>query len=216
MEEKQNEIINIKENDKDLINKRNDKKIYKSSFNHIGFTLIISFYLIGIVALAGFILLGIYTDSSFWIFMLFFPIFLIILSTIFSCLITLYNQITIDYEIGLIITKTQKFFCCLSQKNSFGLIEIEQIMIQKNPNIHYSNNGVSYNCFDVIFRLLNGLEIKGIDGLIDKNNESEKVIDFIRKNIPKTIPISGDLIENSQLANDIDSKQLSDIPIISL
>ena len=216
MDENQNDINENEENIKDLINKRNDKKIYKSTFNRIGLTLIVSFYLIGIGALVGFILLGIYTDSSFWIFMIFFPLFLIVLSTIFSCLITLYNSIIIDYEVGLIITKTLKFFCCLSHTNSIGLIEIEHIIIQINPNIHYSNNGVYYNCFDVIFKLLNGMEIKGIDGLIDKNNESGKVIDFIKKNIPKTIPISGDLVEKGQLPNDIDSKKLSDIPIISL
>ena len=216
MDENQNEINENEENSKDLINKRNDKLIYKSTFNRIGFTLIVSFYLIGIGALVGFILLGIYTDSSFWIFMILFPLFLIVLSSVFSCAITLYNSIIIDYELGLIITKTQKFFCCLSQTNSIGLIEIEQIIIQINQNIHYSNDGVYYNCFDVIFKLLNGNEIKGIDGLIDKKNESGKVIDFIKKNIPKTIPISGDLVEKGQLTNDIDSKQLSHIPIISL
>ena len=216
MDENHDEIIDNEENSKDLINKRNDIKIYKSSFNRLGFTIILSFYIIGISTLIGFILLGKYTNSPFWLFMLFFPIFIIILSTIFSCTISLYNSIIIDYEVGLIITRTQKFLCCLSQKNSFGLIEIEQIIIQKNKNIHYSNNGVHYNCFDVIFKLLNGQEIKGIDGLIDKNNECGKVIDFIKKNRPNTIPITGDLIENTKYSNDIDSKQLTDIPIIAL
>ena len=164
---------------KESNNISNTKHIYHSPFNCFAFTMIFSIFSIGIALLIGFIILGINNDLAFWLFMLFLPIFLIILSIIFSCVISLRDKIIIDLEKGLIIIKTKKFFCCFGQKNTFSLIEIDQVIIQVNPNLHYTENEVSYDCFDVIFRLLNGKEIKGANGVINKNNECKKVIDFM-------------------------------------
>ena len=214
MIESKDEINTSEENKTNLINNENKIYIYNSPFNCFSFSIIFSLLFLGIILFAVFIILGI--DSDIWLFMLFIPIFLIILSIIFSCVLSLYDTIIIDLELGLITTKNNKFLFCFGQKHSFGLIEVEQILIQINQNINYSKNYISYNCFDVIFKLLNGKEIKGIIGLIDKNNESQKIIGLLKKTIPSNIPINGDLVENDQAPLDKDSHQLSDIPIISL
>ena len=185
--------------------------IYSSPFNCFAFSMIFSLFSIGIGLFIVFIILGIHNDLVFWLFMLFLPIFLIVLSIIFSCAISLRDKIVIDFEKGLIYTKTQKFLFCFGQKNTFSLIEIEQVIIQVNPNLHYTEDEIAYDCFDVIFRLLNGKEIKGASGVINKNNECRKAIDFMKKGIPHNIPINGDLVENSQIALGNDSKQLNDI-----
>lgn len=194
-----------------LNNTNNGMYIYSSPFNCFAFSMVFSLFSIGIGLFIVFIVLGIHNDLGFWLFMLFLPIFLIVLSIIFSCVISLRDKIVIDLKTGLINTKTQKFLFCFGQKNTFSLIEIEQVIIQVNPNLHYMENEISYDCFDVIFRLLNGKEIKGASGIINKNNECKKVIDFMKKGIPQNIPINGDLVENSQIALGNDSKQLYDI-----
>ena len=194
-----------------LSNTSNGMYIYSSPFNCFAFSMIFSLFSIGIGLFIVFIILGIHNDLVFWLFMLFLPIFLIVLSIIFSCAISLRDKIVIDFEKGLIYTKTQKFLFCFGQKNTFSLIEIEQVIIQVNPNLHYTEDEIAYDCFDVIFRLLNGKEIKGASGVINKNNECRKAIDFMKKGIPHNIPINGDLVENSQIALGNDSKQLNDI-----
>ena len=214
MIEKKDDINACEEKKANLINKENKIYIYKSPFNCFSFSMIFSMFLLGIVLFIAFIILGI--NSDFWLFMLFIPIFILTLSLIFSCVSSLYDTIAIDLELGIITTKNNKFLFCFGQKQSFGLIEIEQILIQINNNIDFSQNDVHYNCFDVIFKLLNGKEIKGIIGLVDKNNESQKIIEFLKKTIPSNIPINGDFLERNNIQLGNDSQQLSDIPIISL
>ena len=53
--------------------------------------------------------------------------------------------------------------------------------------------------FQLIFKLINGREIKaigGFSGVITDNSEIDKVFSTLRNSLPPTIPISGNLVNH--------------------
>ena len=102
--------------------------------------------------------------------------------------------IEIDNSVGTIIIRSKKIFFCFNKSNIININEVRQVVVKIDPKTHYEVNGVHYNAFEIIFQLVNGQDVKGYSGVIDKNGEGRRATSIIRSGIPLNIPFAGDLI----------------------
>ena len=170
-----------------------NKVTYKTPFNHTLCFLVCIFLIVGIFVSTFNIIDGIITGNLLMalgggIPPLIFPIIAIVLGSIYS----LYFIITIDTNLGIITIYSKKIFCCCNKKHIIEFNIIEEISIQTDASINFLKGENSDDTFEVIFKLYNGRNIKGISG-IDKNGEGNEVFRIFRDALPQNIPINGNL-----------------------
>ncbi len=125
--------------------------------------------------------------------MYFFPLLFIIIGFGLNCLTVLYYTMEIDSSLGVVKLCARKNFCCFATKHTIEFKDIQQVIVQTDNTSHYYINGVHYFTFEVIFKLINGNEIKGCKGIIDKDGEANKVIQILRRALPQNLHIIEDL-----------------------
>ena len=166
---------------------------YKTPCNCIVGTIVVIFFIVGF-GLFGFMLVLAITGGSIPIFVVFFPLIFGIVSIILGSCFSMNYIIEIDNSVGTIIIKSKKMCFCLNKSNIININEVRQVVVKIDPTTNYEINGVHYNAFEVIFQLVNGQEVKGCSGVIDKNGEGRRAAGIIRSGIPQNIPFSGDLV----------------------
>jgi len=167
------------------------KVTYKTPFNCTLCFLVCGFFFFGIFVSSFYIIDGIIKGglpSLVGMLPLFFSIAAIVLGSIYS----LYNIFTIDINLGIIDIYSKKIFCCCNKKRIIEFNNIEQISIQTDTSKNIQTIGTSYKVFEVIFKLNNGKNIKGITG-IELNSEGNEVFRIFRDALPQNIPINGNL-----------------------
>jgi len=197
---------NTKIRDKKFI-EGNDKNIYYTQFNFTLFLFFIIFFVVCSVLAIGFFIIYLDGNSAF-IYYTFIPISILILSSIIASLFPLFTKIIVDIPNELIIIKHFKILFLFNKTIYINLKEIEQIVIEKNTNIHYEINGIVYGGYNLNFKMSKDKTIKGLIGEIDKGFESQKLFEFLREAVPKNIPISSDLMEINELYPNLNSQRI--------
>ena len=129
--------------------------------------------------------------------LIFVIIFLIVWTLGFTCgggLLPFYISFNINSFLGIIQIKTIKLYCCFNKTKTIPINEIQKVLIQKDNKVNYQVNDRQIDAIEVIFQLHNQSEIKGCSGLINSNNESYKIYNFLRNSLPQNILIEGNLV----------------------
>ena len=108
-------------------------------------------------------------------------------------LIYVKSIITIECSLGTVKIIRRKICCCFNRKYTININEIKQVVVQIDSRMNYNSDNQTYNSFEVIFQLINGREIKGCSGVIDKDGEARKAFLTIRNSLPNSIPFTGNL-----------------------
>ena len=131
-------------------------------------------------------------DMGFWNF---FPSIFIIAALIIGSLSTLYSNVEIDSNLGIVIVISRKIFCCCRKKRIIDIKDIQQAIVQTDPTKHFVVNRHEIGAYEVIFKLLNGTDFTCFKGVMDKNGEGKKFSKMLRGALPQNIPITGNLAD---------------------
>ena len=167
---------------------------YKTRFNRLLCMFFIANYIVG----GGFI----FSQIFFYIkikekFLIFVLIFLIVYTLGITCFVNLlpfYVSFNINSFLGIIQIKTIKLCCCFNKTKTIQINDIQKILIQKNNKVIFKNKNRQVDTIEVIFKLQNEREIKGCSGIININNENNKIYNFLRNSLPQNILIEGNLV----------------------
>ena len=96
-----------------------------------------------------------------------------------------YISFNINTSLGIIKVKTIKIYCCFNKIKKILINDLQKVLIQRDN----SNKGSTINGIEVVFVLNNESEIKGGSGIINYNNESNEIYNFLRNSLPENIPI---------------------------
>ena len=121
------------------------------------------------------------------------PLILIIISIVLGSKNSLCVSITVDYKLQAVIIKSKRMCFCFSKSKTIQIKEIHQVIVQTDPTNVYTCNGFRYNAYEIIFKLVDGREVKGCSGLIDVHNEGARVASILRNALPQNIIFGGDL-----------------------
>ena len=108
-------------------------------------------------------------------------------------LINVNSIITIESSLGTVKIIRRKICCCFNRRYTININEIRLVIVQTDNRMTYKSGKNTINCFEIIFQLNNGREIKGCSGAIDENGEARKAFLTIRNALPSSIPFTGDL-----------------------
>ena len=165
---------------------------YRTPINFILLLMFIALFITGIGVTAQ-IFSEMSPDDTQYIYFNFFPLIFTLAAIIMGSIFSLYHAINIETSFGTIIIKKVKICCCFNKKTVIQINELQQIIIQTDYSTRYSINGAHYFGFEIIFKLVDGREIKGLSGVIDKNNEGRKVFSMLRNAVPQNIAFGGNL-----------------------
>ena len=70
--------------------------------------------------------------------------------------------------------------------------EVKEVSIESDTTV-YTIGGKKYGSFKIFIRLNEGRRIKVCKDVIDKDNESEKAFNILRRGLSQNIPIVGNL-----------------------
>ena len=102
-------------------------------------------------------------------------------------------SITVDHYLQTVVIQSKRMCFCFSKTNIIQIGEIQQVIVQIDHTTSYNINGVYYNAFEIIFKLVNGREVRGCSGVINKNNEGARAASILRNGLPSNIPFGGEL-----------------------
>ena len=122
-----------------------------------------------------------------------FPLVFSIVATVLGIKYDLCASITVDQYLQTVVIKSKKMCCCYSGSNIIQISEIQQVIVQIDQTTSYQINRVNYNAFEIIFKLVNGREVRGCSGVINKNNEGARAASILRNGLPSNIPFGGEL-----------------------
>ncbi len=208
MENKQDNNINYENSyfeNKNTI-EDNNKYVY---FTQLNLTIILSFVIFFVfcstIAISLFIIY--LNGNTTIIYLIFIPIGILIFGSIVSSLFSLFTKIIVDIKNDSITIKQVKILFCFNKTKYITLSKIEQIIVEKSTKVKYEN-GVPYGGYNLIFIVNKDKQIKGLTDEIDKNLESQKLFEFLREIIPKSIPISSDMMEINELYPNLNSQRI--------
>ena len=192
-----NEEINIPLNSTsdNLINNKNTNLSYISPHDLTFFVPITIIFIFGVFVLIGSILLIIYEGGFLWLILLIFSLLIFLGGYALGYNFANYESISVNLDKNsLIITKHNYIFCFLDKNNEINLKDIRKILIQKNEGFQTEEIDIHYELFDIIIKLNDDTEIKGISNLSVEKDECLKAISFARNAFPKFISIEGDIV----------------------
>ena len=159
---------------------------YKTGCNSFAFVFFFTGYIFS--SMMVFISIFIYITQKAKIVLILF-LFAVFWILIFTCIggywQTYYISFNINTSLGIIKVKTIKIYCCFNKTKKILINDLQKVLIQRDN----SNKGSSINGIEVVFVLNNESEIKGGSGIINYNNESNEIYNFLRNSLPENIPI---------------------------
>ena len=166
---------------------------YSTQWNRVVCVISSAFFIVGIIASSLMLTTGIYDKVNIVLYLSFIPlIFTVVGSALGSCS-NLYASINISSASRTITIRKHKVCFCFNDKVVIKINDLQQVIVQTDNRTHYEENGNSYNAFEVIFKLIDGREVKGCTGMINKNGEGTRVYQIIRNALPPSIAFGGDL-----------------------
>ena len=158
--------------------------------------LVIVFIAIGIIACGIMIAVGLVTDSNLIFSCSFIFLIFPLIGILIGCCATLYSSITVDQIHQTVSIQIKKLFLCCSKTSVIKIEEISKVITQIDPSVNYEVNGEAFNAFEIIFELKDGNSVIGCSGVIDKDGEFQKAMDFLRTSLPQEMDYEGDLISS--------------------
>ena len=200
MEDKQNSKVELNNplnsTSDNIINNKNKNLSYTSPYDRAFFCPIVMLYIFAVAALIGSILLLIKGGGTLWLILLIFSILIFLGGYALGYSFANYESISVNLDKNsLIITKHNYIFCFLNKNNEITLKDINKVLIQKNEGFQPEEIDIHYELFDIIFKLNDDTEIKGITNISVEKDECLKVIGFARNAFPKSISIEGDIVD---------------------
>ena len=123
------------------------------------------------------------------LFICLFPLIFSLVGIIIGCVFPFYFTITIDNYLGIIIIRSRKFCLCCNRPNTIEIKNIEQALVEIDPNTNIRVFGTKIDAFKLTFKLFDGRKIKAFSGVIDYKGASVKVANILRISLPKNIQI---------------------------
>ena len=197
----------MEENQNHNMEKRNEKNIYFTQFNFKIFSLFLLFF-VSCSALTTWLFIIYLDGKNEYAYYIIIPIIVFVFGTIIISFFPLFTKISIDIENDLIVFTHIKILFCLNKTNYLNLSEIEQVIVEKNTNVHYEMNGTKYDGFNLVFKMKKDKELRALHGEEDKNFESQKIFDFLREILPKNITVSSDLMEINEIYPNLNSQRI--------
>ena len=176
-----------------LYNSSGANAIYKSPLDFIVCVIVTMFFIIGTGAAVLLFYFGISSGDTGQTLAGLFPLLFTLISCIMGSLVTVYSSINIQTYLGTIIINKRKMCCCFNKKEILQIDDVQQVIVQTDHSTSYEINGVSYSAFEIIFKLRDGREVKGLHGVIDKDGEGRKAFAIIRNALPQNIAFGGNL-----------------------
>ena len=102
-------------------------------------------------------------------------------------------SIDIDPYSKEIVIKNVKMCCCFTKKKVFGFNDIKKIIISKDESHVYTINNNRYYSFKMEILLSTNEVVDVFSGVIDKDNEGNKVCGIFRENLPSNIAVESNL-----------------------
>ena len=98
------------------------------------------------------------------------------------------TSINVDPYFGIITITDRKLFCC--RKRKVQINELQQIIVE-----NYVFHGYEYdsNYSRIIFKLVDGKEVKGFDILDDNSKEGRNAYAILKSGVPQNIAFGGNL-----------------------
>ena len=151
------------------------------------------FFIFGTTFFIVLIALAISEQDGKFVLISLFPLVFSIVATVLGIKYDLCASITVDHYLQTVVIKSKKMCCCYSGSNIIQISEIQQVIVQIDQTTSYNINGVYYNAFEIIFKLVNGREVRGCSGVINKNNEGARAASILRNALPSNITFGGEL-----------------------
>ena len=167
---------------------------YTTPCNYIIGVIIVAFFIMGTAFFALIIFLAIYNEDAKLIFVCPFPLIFTVVSIVLGIRRNIYYTITVDHYLKTVNIKSKRMCICCSKSNSIQISEIRQVIIRIDHGTSYNINGVYYNAFEIIFKLINGNDVRGCSGVINKNNEGARAASILRNSLPQNIIFGGELL----------------------
>ena len=166
------------------------KNTYKTPYNCTNLV----FFIVGIIIGGGLMILMIYiyiTEKKNSV--IIFIIVIFIWTLIFNCSCggceNLYIIFSIDTYLGIIKIERVKIYRSFYEIIEIQIKNVQKVIIQKNKYERYVSNGKTIDAIEVIFKLNNESEIKACSKLLNFNNESNKIYNFIRSSLRENISV---------------------------
>ena len=166
---------------------------YTTPCNCITGAIVTIFFIFGTTFFIVLIALAISNGDGKFVLISLFPLVFSIVATVLGSKFNLCASITVDHYLQTVVIKSKKMCCCYSGSNIIQISEIQQVIVQIDQTTSYRINRVNYNAFEIIFKLVNGREVRGCSGVINKNNEGARAASILRNGLPSNIPFGGEL-----------------------
>ena len=166
---------------------------YTTPCNCIIGAIVTVFFIFGTTFFIVLIALAISNQDGKFVLISLFPLVFSIVATVLGIKYDLCASITVDQYLQTVVIKSKKMCCCYSGSNIIQISEIQQVIVQIDQTTSYRINRVNYNAFEIIFKLVNGREVRGCSGVINKNNEGARAASILRNTLPPNITFGGDL-----------------------
>ena len=164
---------------------------YSTSCNCVIGTVITGFFIIG-TSMFGFMMyFAITTQERELAFVSLFPLIFTIVAIVLGCKYHLCLSITVNYNLQTVVIKIIKLCFCCSKSKTIQIKEIHQVYVEIDDNNVQIINGVRYNTFEIIFKLVDGRKVMGCSGVINRNNEASRVASILRNALPPNITVLG-------------------------
>ena len=166
---------------------------YKTPCNCITGCIVVSFFITGVGVFLFMLVMGISSGETEQILFAFIPLIFAVIATILGSCSSLYVTINISPTFGNIVINKKKMCFCFSKQEILQINDVQQVIVQTDPHTTYKINGVRYNAFEVIFKLVDGRSVVGCSGIIDKNGEGRRAFQIIRECLPQKVGYGGNL-----------------------
>ena len=173
--------------------KKKSKATYKTPCNCIIGTIVSVVFIFGVGYFSYMIATGISSGQSKKILLAFIPLIFVVVATILGSCENLYVIINISSTSGIIIINKKKMCFCFSKQEFVQINDLQQVIVQTDKTTRYNIFGGRYYSFEVIFKLSDGIEVKGCSGIIDKDGEGRRAFQTIRNALPPRIVFGGNL-----------------------
>ena len=173
----------------------NSTSTYSTPLNGMLIFALTIIFIAGIGVLSFFIALTILDKDTSKLLYALIGLFFIIIGIIVGSCSSVNTTITVDYNLGIIIFKTRKICCCFSISKVIQINQIQKVIIKNDFNTTFKikKHGRIHFAFDISCKLIDGNEVEGASGLMDRNHEGRKVFSFLKSTLPKNITFSGNL-----------------------
>ena len=173
--------------------KKKSKATYKTPCDYSNGFMVTIFFIFGVGFFSFMIATGISNVQSQAILLAFIPLIFVVVATILGSCISLYVIINISSTSGLIIINKKKMCFCFNKQECVQINDLQQVIVQTDTTTRYKKCGERYYSFEVIFKLSDGIEVKGCSGIIDKDGEGRRAFQTIRNALPPRIVFGGNL-----------------------